>query len=164
MLVGSQHFGGRGACWSFGMGTKNNDKHQLFTWTCRNHGPDLGEATTFPLIVYSVPLHEAHIQMAFYPRTPKWGFRNSQSGTSAILGPHNFVCRPLIEIRFEASCIPHQELSNNMWHATCTQGSRVDSRLLMVRSQIANLTLSLSFGHNLCFKCPNGSCKPILDT
>jgi len=22
---------------------------------------------------------------------------------------------------------------------------------------------SLSFGHNLCLKCPNGSCKPILD-
>jgi hypothetical protein len=26
-----------------------------------HHGLDLGEATTFPLIVYFVPLHEAHI-------------------------------------------------------------------------------------------------------
>jgi hypothetical protein len=26
-----------------------------------HHGPDLGEATTFPLIVYSMPLHEAHM-------------------------------------------------------------------------------------------------------
>ncbi len=26
-----------------------------------HHGLDLGEATTFPLIVYYVPLHEAHI-------------------------------------------------------------------------------------------------------
>jgi hypothetical protein len=25
------------------------------------------------------------------------------------------------------------------------------------------LTPDLSFGHNLCFRCPNGSCKPILD-
>ncbi len=33
----------------------------------------------------------------------------------------------------------------------------------MVGSQIGNLTFGLSFGHNLCFKCPNGSCKPILD-
>ncbi len=33
----------------------------------------------------------------------------------------------------------------------------------MVESQIGNLTLDLSFGHNLCFRCPNGSCKPILD-
>jgi hypothetical protein len=29
--------------------------------------------------------------------------------------------------------------------------------------QIDNLTLELSFGHNLCFKCPNGSCESILD-
>ncbi len=36
------------------------------------HGLDLGEATTFPLIVYSTPLHEAHVQMAFCPGTPKW--------------------------------------------------------------------------------------------
>jgi hypothetical protein len=33
----------------------------------------------------------------------------------------------------------------------------------MVRSQIAKLIHDLSFGQNLCFKCPNGWCKPILD-
>ncbi len=33
----------------------------------------------------------------------------------------------------------------------------------MVRSQIGNLTLILSFDYNLCVKCPNGSCEPILD-
>jgi len=44
-----------------------------------HHGPDLGEATTFPLIVYFVPLHKSHIQMAFYPGTPKWESRNFQS-------------------------------------------------------------------------------------
>jgi len=32
----------------------------------------------------------------------------------------------------------------------------------MVGNQIVNLTFNLSFGHNLCFKYPNGSCKPIL--
>jgi hypothetical protein len=32
----------------------------------------------------------------------------------------------------------------------------------MVESQTANLTFGPSFGHNLCFRCPNGSCKPIL--
>jgi hypothetical protein len=50
-----------------------------------------------------------------------------------------------------------------MSHATCTQGNRVDSRFLVVESQIVNLTLGPSFGHNLCFRCPNGSCKPILN-
>jgi hypothetical protein len=50
-----------------------------------------------------------------------------------------------------------------MSHATFTQGNRVDSRLLGVKSQIVNLTSDPSFGHNLCFRCPNGSCEPILD-
>jgi len=44
-----------------------------------HHGLDLGEATTFPLTVYYVPFHEAHIQMEFCPRIPKWESRNSQS-------------------------------------------------------------------------------------
>jgi hypothetical protein len=42
-----------------------------------HHDLDLVEATTFPLIVYYVPLHEAHIQMTFCLRTPIWEFRNS---------------------------------------------------------------------------------------
>ncbi len=33
----------------------------------------------------------------------------------------------------------------------------------MVGNKIGNLTPNPSFGHNLCFKCPNGSCEPILD-
>jgi hypothetical protein len=83
------------------MRTTKNDKHQLLTWTCINqttswlvrsliafgartshgqtwihkthHGLDLGEATTFPLIVYFVPSHRTSTQMSFCPKTPKWG-------------------------------------------------------------------------------------------
>jgi hypothetical protein len=33
----------------------------------------------------------------------------------------------------------------------------------VVGSQTANLTPGLSFDHNLCYRCPNGSCEPILD-
>jgi hypothetical protein len=50
-----------------------------------------------------------------------------------------------------------------MSHAACTLGNRVNSRLLMVKSQIGNLIPGLSFDHNLCFRCPNGQCKPISD-
>jgi hypothetical protein len=50
-----------------------------------------------------------------------------------------------------------------MSHATYTQGNQGGYWLLMVGNQIDNLTLNLSFGHNVCFKCPNGSCKPILN-
>jgi hypothetical protein len=58
---------------------------------------------------------------------------------------------------------PHWELSNNMSHTTCTWRNRVDSWLLVVGNQTTNLTPDLFFGHNLCFRCPNGSCEPILD-
>jgi hypothetical protein len=60
------------------------------------------------------------------------------------------------------SCSLHQDFSNGMWHATWTQKNWGKSRLLVVRSQIGNLTPDPSFGHNLCFKYPNGSWKPIL--
>jgi hypothetical protein len=50
-----------------------------------------------------------------------------------------------------------------MSHATYMQGNRVDSQLFVVESPTANLTLDLSFGLNLCFKCSNGRCEPILD-
>ncbi len=61
------------------------------------------------------------------------------------------------------SCSPRWELSNDMWHVACSQVNRIDSRLLVVGSQIANLTPGRSFAHNLCFRCPNGSCEAILD-
>jgi hypothetical protein len=44
-----------------------------------HHGLDLREATTFPLIVYYVPFHEAHIQMTFCLEIPKWESWNSQT-------------------------------------------------------------------------------------
>jgi hypothetical protein len=47
-----------------------------------HHGPDLGEANTFPLIVYSAPLHGGHIQMAFCPMTLMWESRNSHNWDS----------------------------------------------------------------------------------
>jgi hypothetical protein len=61
------------------------------------------------------------------------------------------------------SCSSCRELSNGMWHIVCSQVNWVDFWLLVVGSQIANLTPSLSFAHNLCFKCPNEPCEPILD-
>jgi len=56
-----------------------------------------------------------------------------------------------------------QELSNGLSHSIWTPWDRVDSRLFVVGSQIANLIPGPSFDHNLCCKCPNGSCKAIFD-
>jgi hypothetical protein len=61
------------------------------------------------------------------------------------------------------TCSFRWELSNGMSHSTCMHRDEVGSQLLMVGSQIANLTIGLSFCHNLCCKCPNGSCEPIFD-
>jgi hypothetical protein len=75
----------RGACWNFRMGTRTRDKwvnyshkptHETTSWLVHNwitfgawishehtqihkthHGPNLGEPTTFPLIVFSMLGH-----------------------------------------------------------------------------------------------------------
>jgi hypothetical protein len=60
-------------------------------------------------------------------------------------------------------CSLRWKLFNGMWHTICTQGNRGNFWLLVVKNQVANLILGPSFGHNLCFRYPNGSCKPILD-
>ncbi len=61
-----------------------------------HHGPDAGEATTFPHIVYFAPLHEGHIQMAFCPGTvPVW--------TPKTLTAHNSLLKPLIGMRSKAN-------------------------------------------------------------
>jgi hypothetical protein len=139
MFLGLQHFGGRRACWSSGMRTRKSDKHHLLTWTYTNqtiswlvhnlnifgawmsheqtqthkthHSLDLGEATTFPLIVYFVPCHGTSTQMAFCHATPKWESRNSQSwdfrkvkttkgggaGASTNTWGPLLVCNPIVE-------------------------------------------------------------------
>jgi len=61
------------------------------------------------------------------------------------------------------SCRSPQDIFNGVLHFTCTHRDWVDSRLLVVGSQTASLTLGPSFGHNLCCRCPNGSCKAIFD-
>jgi hypothetical protein len=47
-----------------------------------HHGPDLGEATTFPFIVYFVLGHMTCTQMSFCFETPKWELRNFQNWDS----------------------------------------------------------------------------------
>ncbi len=61
------------------------------------------------------------------------------------------------------SCSFLQELSNGVSHFICTHRNQLDSQLLVVGSQIVSLTPGPSFDHNLCYRCPNGSCEAILD-
>ncbi len=122
----------------------------------------LGEATTFPLILYSMPLHEGHIEMVFCPRTPKWESRNSQLGIPATLRAHNSLCRPLIEMRSEAKL--YSSLRAFQWYVACHLHARKMGRFPIFSGRESNYQLdSRPFFHNLCFRCPNGSCEPILD-
>jgi hypothetical protein len=135
------------------------------TWTHKtHHGLDLGEAITFPLILYFVPLHEAHIQMAFFPQDSQMGVLKFLKLGLPQLWVFITLCADLgLKWSLKQNCSPHWEFSNDISHATYTKGNRINSQLLVVKSQTANLTPDPSFGHNLCFRSPNGSCKPILD-
>ncbi len=90
-------------------------------------------------------------------------FKLPKLGLPRIWGP--ITLRVDLELRWslKQSYSPCREIFNGMSHATCMQVNWVGFRLLMFGSQIANLTPILSFGHNLCFRCPNGWCKPILN-
>jgi hypothetical protein len=174
-LHDSQRFGGRATCWSSRMGlgkwqainhshglaqnqTISSLVHNLNTfgaWTNdeqtqthkTHHGLDLGEATTFPLIVYFVPDHGTNIQMSFCPRTPKF----SNLGLPQLWAPITLCADLRLRWGRKQSYSPRQELSNNMCHTTITQINQGNSRLLVVINQIDDLIPSRSFGHNLSF-------------
>jgi len=182
---------GRGACWSFEMGLGRIDKLQLLTRTCtkltqngscivgallvlgRATGnsdsqdsprPGLGGSHHLPpyiiLCAFSWGPHPngilSHDSQMKVPKLLKLGF-------SQLWGP--ITLRVDLWLRWGLKQIYslHQELSNNTWHAICTQGIWVDFWLLVVGGQTTNLTPDPSFGHSLCFRCSNGSCEPILD-
>ncbi len=70
------------------------------TWTHKtHHSSDLGETTTFPLIIYYVPLHEATSKWHFVPGLQSGSPKIAKVGTPATLGAYNFTCRPWIEMR-----------------------------------------------------------------
>jgi hypothetical protein len=79
------------------------------------------------------------------------------------LGPISLCADLWLRWSLKQSCSPRRKLFNNMWHTTYTQGNQSNFWLWMVENQVDNLTPRPYFGHNLCFKCPNGSCEPILD-
>jgi hypothetical protein len=126
--------------------------------------PGLGGRHHLFLIVYFAPLHGGHIQNGFLSQDSQvWVSKFQQLGLPRLWG-HITACADLqLQWSPKQSYSPCWELSNGMSHVAWTHRNQVDSWLLVVKSQIANSTPELSFGHNLCFRCPNGQCEPILD-
>jgi hypothetical protein len=136
------------SCSTFGAQTSHGQTrtHKI------HHGMDLGEATTFPLIVFYVLGHEANTQMSFCPGTPKLGVSKfPKLGLPQLWRPTTSFQNLQLRWGLQQSCSPLQELFKGMSHATCTQINWGNSQVLVVGSQIGNLTPDLSFGHNLCF-------------
>jgi hypothetical protein len=143
----------------FGAGTSHGQ-----TQTHKSHhNRNLGEATTFPLIVYSVVTTGLTSKWCFVIGLLSGSPEIPTTMTPMTLGFMIMCVNFWLKWGLKKICNPCREFSNGMLHATYTQGNPGDSRLLVVENQIGNLTLDLFFGHNLCFRCPNGSCKPILD-
>jgi hypothetical protein len=124
-----------------------------------HHGLDLGEATTLSFILFSLISHGGY--MSFCLGIFKLGVPKLR-----LLAFWRVItfCEDL-QLRWgvKQSYNLCQELFNDMWHTTCTHVFHGDFKLLVVGSQIGTLTLDLSFGHNLCFKYSNESCKSILN-
>jgi hypothetical protein len=123
----------------------------------------MGEATTFPLIIFFVRGHGANSQMSFCLGTPNLGVSKFlKLGFPQLCGPIMSCADLWLRSDLKQSYNPCQDLSHDMWNTTCTWVNRGDFSL-MIGSQIGSLTPGPSFGHNLCFKYPKGSCEPILN-
>ncbi len=87
----------------------------------------------------------------------------SRVGVPELWTPISPDCRVWSQRGLKQSCSSCPELSNAVSHSQIGHRKEVDSRLLVFGSQTGSLTPGPSFGHNLCFRCPNEQCEPILD-
>ncbi len=93
-------------------------------WThLTHHGPDSGEATTFPLILFSVALRRGYIQMALFPGTPKLESRNCPRWSPGTLAVHNSRLPGLIATRSEPKLQPSsRSFQRRVEHSIRTSG------------------------------------------
>jgi hypothetical protein len=102
--------------------------------------------------------------MAFLSRDSRVGvLKSRQLGLLRLWSPITLRTDFKSKCGLKQSFSSRQELFNGMPHVVYRQVNWVDSWLFLVGSQTGSLTPGLSFGHNLCFRCPNEQCEPILD-
>ncbi len=94
---------------------------------------------------------------------PKGSSGVKPKGSPGLWSPRTLRANLGSRCGLKQSCRYRRDLSNGMSHVLCSQVFRVDSRLLVVRSQTGSSTPGPSFGHNLCYRCLNEQCEPILD-
>ncbi len=148
---------------AFGVGTS----HGLIRTHMTHHGPGSRDVTTIFPIVYSMILRGTQIQMSHFPRTPEMESRSCLECVSVGLPGLWIAITPRPDLGsgqgLNQSCNRRRDLFNDVLHSPSACQERVDSRLLVVGSQTANLTPGPSFAHNLGCKCPNDQCEAIFD-
>ncbi len=137
-----------------------------------HHTPGLGvNHHLTPSIVYSVTRCGGGIQMDILSRDSRDSCsgvpKSRPAGLPRLRSLITFGAKLRLICRLKQSCRSRRDLLTGMSHVFCSQVFRVDSRLLVVGSQKwrtpGSSTPGPSFGHNLCFRCPNEQCEPILD-
>jgi hypothetical protein len=129
-----------------------------------HHSLNSGEATTFPLIVFSAALRGGYIQMVLFPGTPKVESRNCPGlGLPGLWA--SLTSRPKLGSGrgLNQSCSSPRELFNAMSHTVIGRREEVDSRLFSGRESNCQFDSGPSFAHNLSCRCPNGKCEANLD-
>ncbi len=94
---------------------------------------------------------------------PKWSPEIVPTGLPKLWTAITPNCKVRSQQGQNQSCSPRRDLSNAMSHLWIDHREEVDSQLLVVGSQTANLTPGLSFAHNLGCRCPNDQCEAIFD-
>jgi hypothetical protein len=132
-----------------------------------HHGADSGRVTTILPIVFFVPLRRTCTRMALFPGTPKLESRNCPEivpvGVPRLWELIPPDCKVWLWRGLNQSCSPRQDLFNDILYSQFGGREEVDSQLLMVGSQTANLTPGPSFAHKVSYRCPNGQYEAIFD-
>jgi len=129
-----------------------------------HHGPDLGEATTFPpFSILCVSPWRLHPNGTFC-----WDSRNGVPKSSRVGVPGLWTAtapRPKLGSGrvLNQSCSSCRELFNVVSHSSRQRREEVESRLFVVGSQTGSLTPGPSFVHNMGCRCPNGQYEVIFD-
>jgi hypothetical protein len=94
---------------------------------------------------------------------PKWSPEIVPGGVSGLWELITPDCEIGSRRGLNQTCSPHRDLFNDVSHSQfgCREG--IDSRLLVVGSQTANLTHGPSFAQNLGCRYPNCQCEGIFD-
>jgi hypothetical protein len=106
------------------------------------------------------PTPECH----FFPGLPGLPGWSPEIVPGGVPGPWELItpdCEVWSRRGLNQTCSPRRDLSNDVLHSQFGGQKEVDSRFLMVESQIASLTPGPSFAHNLGYRCPNDQCEAI---